>query len=157
MTPSKQVPWRSAVLSMLVVTALLMAGCTRDDEASAALQHKLEQAAGALKPGQTLSMADMNPGEWDSFFLFAPYTPNSTIRAALGGTLPQQVEATRLEERDDIHLLVFTAQQSARLVAVIPRSRVDFAPDGAGKALPRNAARFRRADEPRTLLFWVGS
>jgi len=144
------------MFSMLVVTALLMAGCTRDDDASAALQHKLEQAAGALKPGQTLSMADMNPDEWDSFFLFAPYTPNSAIRAALG-TLPQQVEATRLEERDDIHLLVFTAQQSPRLVAAIPRSRVDFSPDGAGKALPRNAARFRRADEPRTLLFWVGS
>lgn len=75
--------------------------------------HKLEQAAGALKPGQTLSMADMNPGEWDSFFLFAPYTPNPAIRAALG-TLPLQVEAARLEERDDIHLLVFTAQQSVR-------------------------------------------
>lgn len=142
---------------MLIGMTLLMAGCTRDDDASAALKRKLEQAAGALKPGQTLSMADMNPGEWDSLFLFPPYTPNSAIRAALGGTLPLQVEATRLEERDDIHLLVFTAQQSTRLVAVIPRSSVDFAPGGAGNAIPRSAARFRRADEPRTLLFWVRS
>lgn len=143
---------RNMILPVLL--GLSAGACNTGAAPGERLAEDLALAARDLAPGQALSMASINPGEWDKIFLFSPYTASDTIEAALQSKLPADIERARLHEREDIFLLVFVSKGQTRLAAVIPRGRVDFADEGAGRPLSRDAAIFRKTDE-RNRLTWV--
>ncbi len=44
----------------------------------------LKAAVTALKPGQTVALAELTPFEWDALYLPTPYEPRESIESALG-------------------------------------------------------------------------
>lgn len=146
-------------LRKVILPALLglsAGACDTGGSPGERIAEELTGAVRSLAPGQTLAMTSINRGDWDTLFFFSPYTANDTIEAALQSKLPAEIERARLHERDDIFLLVFVSKGEARLVAAIPRGSVDFADEGAGRPLSRDAAIFRKTGQTSRLT-WVAA
>jgi hypothetical protein len=72
-----------------------------------------------------LDVRRVMPFDWDKFYVFPPYTPIDDIEKALGfgwGT----AKKTKINERDDITLLVFVMGRTIQEYVEHPRSEGDF-------------------------------
>jgi|GEM_PF-3065668 len=135
---------------MHIVTAALLSifsiltGCSSEDKATSVFVQNLENASGALKAGQELRMDVVNKGEWNRMFVFSPYTPLSEIETAIKLKVSSAIESARLNERDDINLLVFLNGDTMQLVAAVPRKIADFSVARNAQPLNRNSAVFKK-------------
>jgi len=144
---------------MHIVTAALLSifsvltGCSSEDKVTSAFVQDLENASGALKAGQELRMDVVNKGEWNRMFVFVPYTPLSEIETAIKLKVSSAIESARLNERDDINLLVFLNGDTIQVVAAVPRKVVDFSVAKNAQPLSRNSAVFKKVDSGGVLVW----
>ncbi|MEQ1621099.1 MAG: hypothetical protein ABL919_06805 [Methylococcales bacterium] len=88
-------------------------------------------------------MDTVNKGEWDRMFVFAPYTALSEIETAIKLKASPAIENARLEERDDINLIVFLNRDNITFAAAVPRSVADFSISKEVQPISRSAAVFK--------------
>jgi hypothetical protein len=72
-----------------------------------------------------LDLIRVMPLEWEKFYMFAPYTPIADIDKALGFKWGG-AKKTRIDERDDITLLVFVTGHTVQDAIEQPRAAGDF-------------------------------
>jgi hypothetical protein len=72
-----------------------------------------------------LDLVRVMPFGWEKFYVFPPYTPIEDIDRALGFKWGQ-AKKTRINERDDITLLVFVMGKTVYEYIEQPRSEGDF-------------------------------
>ena len=109
-----------------------------------AVQH-LQSSQDRLKLGHITHFA------WDRMFVFPPNTPTSEISKLLGRPVPGAITGSGIEQRDDIHLLVFLDGQSIAQVSAISRNTADFFVGLVGISLDYNNAVFAKAQGERML------
>lgn len=98
-----------------------------------------------------LKLAHITRFNWDRMFVFPPNTPISEISKLLGRPVPTAITGSGIEQRDDIHLLVFLDGESIAQVSAISRSTADFFVGLVGISLAYNNAVFAKAQGERTL------
>jgi hypothetical protein len=72
-----------------------------------------------------LDVVRVMPFGWEKLYVFPPYTPVADIEKALGFKW-RQAKKTRIDERDDITLLVFIIGRTVQDYIEQPRSEGDF-------------------------------
>src|SRR5688572_47924 len=90
-----------------IIVALGAACCDSNSATMSSLSPQLGRAVSKLKVGEELRVADLNSAPWEKLVVVAPYTPTSVIETAIGGKVVPEIKAARIEERDDINLLIF--------------------------------------------------
>jgi hypothetical protein len=114
----------------------------RDD-----LARRIEDlVAQAIAQGRVVDFGQLDHFAWDALYIFTPYTSGETIDAALGFAW-DGADATGIERRDDINLLVFTRDGAVVAYSAIPRSTLDFEQGAAGRAFTPDAAQFQVQQE----------
>jgi hypothetical protein len=103
---------------------MLIIGCsaehTSKNEMIDTLKQEIERKQ---KSGDTLNMMEIISSDWDRMYVFGPYTPESKIQEVLGFELKENF---RIDERDDINLLVFVKDNNVIQLIYFPRSFGDF-------------------------------
>ena len=72
-----------------------------------------------------LDVVRVMPLDWEKLYMFPPHTPIADIQKALGFKW-RGAKKTRIDERDDITLLVFVIGQTVQDAIEQPRSTGDF-------------------------------
>jgi hypothetical protein len=145
--------WTSAGIILLL--AAISIGCARSDENS-----RQALAAEVAKAQQQSRMADFAkavPVEWETLFMFAPYTDRKRIEEQLGFRWPEADKAA-IQDSDMFWLFVFVKDH--RVVTWVDFVRADGDPINLGDAgrswsmrFARNEAKFKvRADDQRRRL-----
>jgi len=134
----------------------LITGCSQSDELADGFIRDLGKVNEALKSDQVLRMDTVNKGEWDRMFVFSPYTALSEIEAALKQKAAPAIENFRLEERDDINLIVFLNGDKITIVAAVPRSVADFSISKDIQPISRSASVFKNTGAGSSLI-WDGN
>ena len=134
---------RLALIGAMNVS-LFLAGCDSHSASMGPFPQQLGRAVNQLKVGDELRFADLNAEPWDQLHIFAPYTPTSTIEAAIHGKASSEIKAARLAERDDINLVVFLHGGKVQSAAPVARQTADFSVPDQGLALSREKAVFTR-------------
>ena len=108
-------------LGLLAFVVILSAGCR---DTSNSWTPALAEAI-AAGPGTTIDLGEIVTSEWDSFFVFPPYTKPEEVHEALGFTW-RGAGASGIASSDGINLLVFVT--GGRVVAhtSYPRGEGDF-------------------------------
>ena len=76
-------------------------------------------------------------------FVFGPYTPMTVIEAATNLQASEDIKRTKIEERDDINLLLFMKHDHVQTVIALPRSVIDFTLKENTKSIKRDMAVFK--------------
>jgi hypothetical protein len=74
---------------------------------------------------QYLDVVSVMPFGWEKFYMFPPYTPIADIEKALGFKW-RAAKKTRIDQRDDITLLVFVIGRTVQASIEQPRNAGDF-------------------------------
>lgn len=74
---------------------------------------------------EMIHLQNLTNFEWDTLYIFGPYTPKEVINEKLGFTW-FDVRAASIEYRDDIHLLVFVKGHDVVQYLEYPRNHGDF-------------------------------
>jgi hypothetical protein len=92
----------------------------------------LEQSVTAAKKETNLivTMSSITDFQWDTLFVFGPYTPVDAIHAKLGYKWPE-AEKTHIDSSDTFNLLVFVKNGKVVRYFNFPRGISDF--PGTGK------------------------
>jgi hypothetical protein len=119
-------------LLVVLVGMLLTAGITqvvsphlRRYELSRRLDRLVLQATAPGGSG-VVDIGEIDQFAWDRLYVFTPYTPHTTVDAALGFEWAK-VHEIDIERRDDINLLVLARGRFVVAYLELPRSRLDFA------------------------------
>ena len=139
---------------VLAVLVGLLAACTSSNQGTERFAHDLEGASKGLKGDEILRMDLVNAGQWDRMFIFPPYTPTRDIEAVLKSKLSASITESRINERDDINLLVFVNGGKIQMAVAVARGVVDFS-FPMPQPLARDRAQFRRPASGSRLV-WVG-
>jgi len=109
-----------------------------DEDSKAVWRHAL-----ASKDGQ-LRLYEVFPGEWDHVYVFAPYTPRSSVCRTLGVT-PVDCERVVAFESQDDGAMSLALVADARVVRYVEHGRGngDFGPVATGRPVPRAQAVYR--------------
>jgi hypothetical protein len=138
---------------LVVLTALLLTvGITgvvsphlRRYELSRRLDSLVLQATAPGGSG-VVDMGQIDQFAWDMLYVFTPYTPHTTVDAALGFAWAE-VHEIAIERRDDINLLVLARGRSVVAYLELPRSRLDFAHSSDDHMFTPSSARFEARTE----------
>jgi len=121
---------------------------------------KLVNAALSGESAGKIDLAKLSGFEWDRLFIYAPYTPASTIEKELRLVDPV-VRDIGIDARDDVSLLVFMRFDQVAKAVAYPRGKGDFSMAGAENPIPRQRSRFIVVDSPEDKgwpqLEWVGA
>jgi hypothetical protein len=119
-------------LLVVLVGLLLTAGVTEvmspqltRYELSRRLDRLVLQATAPDGSG-VVDIGELDQFAWDRLYVFTPYTPHTTVDAALGFEWTK-VHEIDIERRDDINLLVLARGRFVAAYLELPRSRLDFA------------------------------
>jgi hypothetical protein len=97
----------------------------------------------AQGPGTLIRLSEMTPFGYKTAHIFGPYTEVALIQSWLDIEADEAARLARgIEQRDDIHLLVFSFQHAPLESMELPRSQVDFAPEVAKCAVVLDEAVF---------------
>lgn len=111
----RRAPW------LLAFVLNLSPGCRdKSDEWAPALAEVI--AAG---PGTTIDLRKIVTSQWDSFFVFPPYTEAREVHGTLGFRW-RGAERSGIASSDAINLLVFVADKRVVSHAAYPRGKGDF-------------------------------
>lgn len=144
--------WRNRLMPLLLCLGLL--ACADSHDGDAAFTKALATRYLALGAAQdTLPLAQLTSFAWDEVFLFGPYTPIPEL-ARITGVAIDQATSSRIEERDDIHILVFMQQK--KLVKVIPvaRTLVDFMQEKSPHGRSQQQAVWQKVAGSNKVLRW---
>lgn len=109
------------------------------------LTQTLTRSAEATAPGQTLSLDTLLPMAWDHVLIVGPYTPVALIEKAMGASMSSQLRAIEIDQRDDVHAVVFVQQGQVAAAVALPRRVADFDKADLLRPVPRGEARLIRA------------
>jgi hypothetical protein len=104
-----------------------------------------------------LDVVRVMPFDWEKFYVFPPYTPLADIDKALGFKW-SAAKKTRINERDDITLLVFVTGRTVQEYIEQPRIAGDFSRLKAGYAYPPRDGYFecvREEQDGRPVFYFV--
>ena len=104
-----------------------------------------------------LDVVRVMPFEWEKFYMFPPYTPIDDIEKALGFKW-RAAKKTRIDERDDITLLVFVIGRTVQDYIEHPRAAGDFSRLRPGYAYPPREGYFECVEEKqdgRSVFYFV--
>jgi hypothetical protein len=132
-----------AVLALLPV-ATLFAACAPATDPASTFSTALTSAVADLPASGNLRIDSINTGAWQQLFVFAPYTPLTEIRKTIKTTPSMAIESVRLQERDDILLLVFMNQLTIQLAVAVPRAQLDLAVSKTPQPIERLKAVFKK-------------
>jgi len=76
--------------------------------------------------GTVLRMADVAEFEWDTLYVFGPYSTRSSIASRVGFEWPQ-ADRTGIRENEGIALLLFVRKGEVVRYVIQPRDQGDFA------------------------------
>jgi hypothetical protein len=83
----------------------------------------LERAlAAAMETGAAVEVDSVLPGDWQSLYVFGPYTPAAAIERCIG----MRVGDHGLESRDDVHLIVLQMAPDHVASFTIPLRSANF-------------------------------
>jgi hypothetical protein len=140
------------VLLVVLAGVLMVVGITefvsphlRRYELSRRLDHLVLQATAPGGSG-VVDIGQIDHVRWDRLYVFAPYTPHTTVDAALGFEWAK-VHQIDLERRDDINVLVLTRGRSVVTYLELPRSRLDFAQISDDHTFTSSSAQFQTRTE----------
>lgn len=109
-----------------------------------------EPAIAALVPGQPVTAAELVGDEFDSMFVFPPYTPASDVLRAVGFEW-ESPNLEYLESHDDRILMVAIRGPEVVWEALVPRSAVDV-DRRLGPLTPETTVEIETRDGRRILL-----
>ncbi len=112
----------------------------------------LDAAVQHLQGGHDrLKLAHITRFAWDRMFVFPPNMPTAEIEKVLGRPVSRAIIGSGIENRDDIHLLVFLNGESIAQVSAISRNTADFFVGLVGISLDYNNAVFAKAHGEKML------
>ncbi len=114
-----------SVLVLVAVLAPMISGCGTREVPDAALSDRIAAKAEA-GTGTVIDLATIADFEWESLYIFGPYTPVDEIDRALGFRW-NDARYTRIDMLDGIALLVFVKGDEVVRYVEHPRNRGDFA------------------------------
>ena len=120
--------------AILVVGAASVACASPDRQLAEQIQAAAENGASGV-----VDLPQLTSFEWDRLFVFAPYTPSSTVEKELGFSW---TGSGRIEAYDHFVLLVFVSAKRVVRFVEQPR-RTDFAPCWRVGGYSRSEAVFR--------------
>ncbi len=107
----------------LLCLALFACSDGTDEQFSSALAARYD---GLHQQDAVIPVAQLTNFGWDQVFLFGPYSSSNDITRITGVAIDKSA-SNALEERDDIHLLVFLQQKKLAKIITVKRNRMDFA------------------------------
>ena len=142
---------RCCCLCLVLATGLLTgcAGKTGEGQFAADLGAAFQNLHG---DHDHLTLAHITRFGWDRMIVFSANTPASQIAKTLGIPLPDAIRNTRIEERNDINLMIFLQGDTITQVSTIPRNVVDFIDAIDGVTLSNANAVFAKAAAGKTLM-----
>ena len=90
---------------------------------------------------RVVAMSTVTDFEWNTLYVFGPYTPVEKINAQLGFDWPE-AEKTYIHSSDTCYLLVFVRNQNIVNHFKVPRTIGDFQDLEAGNMFPRGGDLF---------------
>lgn len=111
------------------------------------------QSKKATGEPEYLDVRRVMPFGWEKFFVFPPYTPVDDIEKALGFGW-RTANKTKIEERDDITLLIFVKSRTVQEYVEHPRSKGDFSRLTSGYPYSPVEAYFEVVEEIRDGRSW---
>ena len=131
----------------------LLTACTSSNQSAERFNYDLKIASKGLHSGKILRMDSVNVNQWDNMYIFPPYTKTKDIEKSINSRLPPSITESRIIERDDVNLIVFTNGEDVQMAATVPRSSIDFkAP--ILQPLSRKNAQFTKSATGERLIFF---
>lgn len=124
-------------LWLLAFVVSLLTGCR---DASDTWTSALSDAV-AAGPDVRVDLGEIVTFEWDSFFVFPPYTTPEEVHVTLGFRW-RGAERSGIERSDAINLLVFVADKRVVAHAAYPRTKGDFYRAARAQGYTPETARF---------------
>ena len=119
----------SAVAAAVLLAAAVLNGCAGEPLHDRFRWNEMIQSVTLAKQRSAapvyLDVIRAMPIEWEKFYMFPPYTPIADIQKALGFKWGA-AKKTRINERDDITLLVFVTGKTVQDAIEQPRTAGDF-------------------------------
>ena len=144
-------PVRVVGVAMLLLPVASVSCAQQSNEA---LVFTIEQT---LNTNTTADFGRLVPGDWTTICVFRPGTPYATVDSALGKSWGG-VQATEIEARDDVTLLVFHRDGVVIEHVLFPVPKGDFGTPGPEQwyCLPRASAVFEIRHPIEGRIPWIG-
>lgn len=137
----------------LWLLCLALLACSKhgeDEQFSSALAARY-QSLTAQQP--LIPLTQLTNFAWDQVFLFGPYTSTQELTRITGVAIDKSASHA-LDERDDIHILVFLQQKKLTKLIAVPRGVMDFAKAKQAQALTPQQAQLVQAPGQLKTLQW---
>lgn len=144
---------RQFALWLLCLALLACSKHGEDEQFSSALAARY-QSLTAQQP--LIPLTQLTNFAWDQVFLFGPYTSTQELTRITGVAIDKSASHA-LEERDDIHILVFLQQKKLAKLIAVPRGVMNFAKTQQGQALTPQQAVLVQAPGQLKTLQWQGA
>lgn len=96
----------------------------------------LQRITESIQKDNTVDFNEITSFEWDSMYIFGPYTSEQNIKDVLG---INTFETYNIQYRDDIELIIFIKDQKMVFSLEYPRSLGELQYERGVKILPENA------------------
>jgi hypothetical protein len=96
----------------------------------------------AQTEGTVICFADLTDFDWNTVYIFGPYTPATEVSQILGFEW-SDYKKIGLESSDTFNLIVFTKDKKILRVEEHPRNRGDFAPASINRSFSKTSAIFK--------------
>ena len=142
----------SAVAAAVLLAAAVLNGCAGEPLHDRFRWNEMIQSVTLAKQRSAapvyLDVIRAMPIEWEKFYMFPPYTPIEDVQKALGFKWKGAAK-TRIDERDDVTLLLFVAGQTVVDHIEHPRNKGDFSRLRAGHPYDARRAYFEVVEDTR--------
>lgn len=95
--------------------------------------------AHAVRTQEIIDLAAVTDFDWDTVYIFPPYTPASEVKKKVGRFVPSSIEAS-----DSVVLLVFLHRGRVVRFADFERQIGDLSSASGTDGIPRSKAKFRK-------------
>lgn len=106
------------------ILAFFVSACAGSGPDQALLNQVQSLVHAALETHKVLRLSEIDSVQWTEMVLIRPYTPNESLEPKLSEN--KRVSATKIEQRDDITVMVFTKGSEVTGVVEFPRAIFDF-------------------------------
>jgi hypothetical protein len=120
---------------------LVLIGCQQSSYESNFNRSLGDALSVAVRKGSLVDLKDISEFDWDSVFIFPPYTSQSEINQALGYEWKDS-QKTGISSDDTINLMVFVEGGEVKRYCRVSRKVADFRLPAGKRSFDRFQARF---------------
>lgn len=124
-----------------ILTLLTLVSCQQTSYESEFSRSLGDAVSAAATQEYLVDLGEVSGFDWDSVFIFPPYTPSSEIDQALGYEW-EGSRKTGISSDDTINLVVFVAGGEVKRYCRVSRKVADFSLPPEKRRLDRSDARF---------------